>query len=40
MSLKEIQVLARRQVDVVEVVRLEKLKSIGRFFSGISLLFL
>ena len=30
MSLKEIQVLARRQVDAVEVVRLVNLKNIGR----------
>ena len=30
MSLKEIQVLARRQVDAVEVVRLVKFKNIGR----------
>ena len=30
MSLKEIQVLARRQVDAVEVVRLVNLKNTGR----------
>ena len=30
MSLKEIQVLARRQVDAMEVVRLVNLKNIGR----------